>query len=120
MINIVARFVTRGTGIKGEGRVDIFIGAAFKGQKILKPNHVYQLTEFDGEIMLRDMGPSAIHSQSDKSLLPANWNHGVSAVMERAGKHLILTQAEFTELCEQENKCENKTHTKNSKKAAAR
>lgn len=93
MISTIARIVTRPVDAKRK-EVDLFIGVAIKGQKELKPNRVYELREVLGEIMLVDLGPSAIGLDQSDSVLATNWSHGIGNVLGSAGNSVVLTKDE--------------------------
>jgi|SRR4051812_19517853 hypothetical protein len=73
----IGRVATRGAGTDGEGTVDLIIGAGFK-DGTLKPNHIYEIREFDGALTLVDMGRSAaITEEQPKNI----WACGVETVL---------------------------------------
>lgn len=88
-MNFIGRLVTRGGN---KGKVDLILGMLDKKQKFFKPNHIYQLEECLGEIIIKDMGPSAI--QDKQGLLNVGWHSDISTVVSRGGRDIILTADE--------------------------
>lgn len=92
MANKFARFVIRPDG-------GLILGKCFG--KLLKPNRVYQITEiFDGELVVKDMGPTAMGTRSDQT--GVSWNHTANDIVQNG--HHLHTQEEYKILCERDNK----------------
>jgi hypothetical protein len=83
---VVARLVMRKDGLA-------IIGKGFPGQKALKPNRIYQIEEWLGEIVVRDLGPSIIQ---DETVYPGSphWGHDFNFIFERC-KEFIMTKIEY-------------------------
>ena len=104
-IDVIARFVTRGAGKKGGAPVDLILGAAMKGQKAFKPCRIYELRAVLGEIILVEIGPSALGPTPDTSAIGGtSWHHDISHIMRLNGKHIYLTYGEYKEQCERGRK----------------
>lgn len=87
-MNFIGRLVTRGH----KNKVDLMIGMVDKKQTFFKPNHIYQLEEVLGEIIIKDMGPSAI--QDKQGLLNVGWFSDISHIVSVGGNKIILTADE--------------------------
>jgi hypothetical protein len=95
----VARFVTRGCD-KKDG---LFIGVKLKGwDEHLKPGRIYEIQDWLGELVIKDIGPSAIktslrdYDEKPYRLL-GGWGSGVEWILECIGKSIFLTEDEATE-----------------------
>lgn len=85
-----ARFVTRGTGIDGEGAVDLILGAGMKGNN-LKPNTVYEIMSIDGELTVREIGPSCRMNKRA-------WQCDANSILEEQFPGALLSQVEINDL----------------------
>lgn len=86
----VARFVTRGTGRRGE--VDLVLGTAFRNNGVLKPNRIYELRLVADELMFVDVGPSAIGKTMKDSRISVAWCHTVNDILNHGGTHLLTRE----------------------------
>jgi hypothetical protein len=84
-----ARFVVR----KDKG---LILGKSFGD--LLKPDTVYQIDEILDELVIREIGPSAIATEGHRP----NWNHDANTIVED-GSHLY-TPAEYKMRCALDNK----------------
>lgn len=102
----VARLVTSDDG---DGTVRLILGASFREQKFLKPGHVYEILELDGEVTVVDRGPSWIRPSNMPaagSPVSTGWASTPDAILGDAGKHFVLTKEEY------ENECRKDTPKK--------
>ena len=92
----IGRFVTRGTS---DGRVDLALFFATKDSE-LKPNTVYELFSVDGEVTVREVGPSIMRHETDADRrgMPC-WGQDVSSVVRQGGKYLVLSEEEYLQMC---------------------
>jgi len=96
---LVTRFVTRGTGPKGKGRVDMIIGTApKKGESFLKPDTVYEIRMIMDEPTLVEVGKSSM----DHNM----WGHDISTLVECYRERLLLTADEYQRLLDSQKKDE--------------
>jgi len=79
-----ARFVVRKDG-------GLMLGKSFG---LLKPNRVYQIIEILGELIIKDMGPSAISEPSPPGL---TWSRTANDIVTNG--HHLHTKAEYKILC---------------------
>jgi len=88
----IGRFVTRGTA---DGRVDLALFFATKDSG-LKPNTVYELAAIDGEVVMREVGPSIMRRKlyADRIGMPS-WGQDVGQVIAQGGKYIILSEEEY-------------------------
>jgi hypothetical protein len=86
-----ARFVIR----KDAG---LILGKCFGG--LLNPNRVYQIDEVLGELIIRDVGPSAIDTQ--RGVHGLSWNNTANEIVQ--GGHHLHTIEEYKILCERGKK----------------
>ena len=88
----IGRIVTRSQ--KEDGKVDLLLGLAFKGEQILKPNTVYAIRECLGELLLIDLGASAIKDPKEPSPINVSWAHTATEIHTYSSGVFILTDAE--------------------------
>lgn len=101
-MELIGRMAVRGTSMKrGKGKADVAIVSLAKGQKAFKPDHIYEIVDVCGELVIRDKGPSAISGHPDTSDLPLNWCWTIDRVLNQAGKYLFCTREEYKFHCEQ-------------------
>lgn len=81
-----ARFVVRDAS-------GLILGKSFGG--LLKPGRVYQIVEILDELMIKDMGPSALNKPS--LVASCSWDHEASGIVENG--HHLHTRDEFKLLC---------------------
>ena len=95
-MNKVARFVTRGTGNDGLGPVDLILGTAFI-DSVLKPNRVYEIQKIMGELIIVDVGPSALKMRN--GMFFTKWTDSVDDILSHLGTpaYFILTEKESTQ-----------------------
>lgn len=73
----------------------IILGVTFKRTRnSLKANHVYELREVLGEIVLKDLGPSWLGNRPGD---PA-YGQTLDGVLAKAEKYLVLTKKEYMTL----------------------
>ncbi len=86
-MRLVARIITRMTE-EGDG---LFLGVTLKGgEKIFKPNTVYDLKEWAGEVVLVEAGEAHV-----------NWHKRIGDIVEE-GKHAFLTKEEYKKQIERD------------------
>jgi hypothetical protein len=91
----IARFVLRPGGKKMDIKTpDLIIGVPFQKQNILVANRIYQIEEILDELVIKNVGPSAI-GRAKESLLHENWYHDINSLLDTCGKYLFATQEEF-------------------------
>jgi hypothetical protein len=92
----LARLWVRGGGPKD----GVILGVTFKGTRnVLKANHVYELREVMGEVILKDLGPSWL---GNKPKDPA-YGRTIGDVFDISGKYFGLTKEEYIEQRKKEN-----------------
>jgi hypothetical protein len=84
----LARLSTRGTGNDGTKTVDLILGVGFK-ENSLKPNFVYEIQEILGELVIKEIGPSALKYEG--------WAHCITEILEidQYKKACFFTDAEL-------------------------
>lgn len=93
----VARIVMRGPDeTDGLG----LLALMDKNQKFFKRDTIYQIDEIMGELVIREVGPSAIRRNSRMSNFPACWGSDISSILHVCGKYLWLTIEEWKQQCE--------------------
>jgi hypothetical protein len=92
----IGRFVTRGTA---DGRVDLALFFATKDSG-LKPNTVYELAAIDGEVVMREVGPSIMRHETyaERRGMPC-WGQDVGQVVRQGGRYLVLSEDEYLQMC---------------------
>ena len=103
-----ARFVTRPIG---DGASDLILGAFLRnGQKALKPNTIYQMGEFLGEITVTEVGPSLVSEGAvADSPIRVTWCQSYEYVAVQAGQYLLISQKEYEMILQrrkEENECD--------------
>jgi hypothetical protein len=105
----IARFTTRGAD-DSNNQVDLIVGAAFKQQdgiNGLKPDHVYEIREFLGELMIVDLGLGIVRqpkeAMKDKNLF-LNWGSNFAHIVTSSAKTYLLTLKEMKELLTERDK----------------
>lgn len=93
----IARFVTRPTGAKGDGEPDLLLGAAFRGQTVLKSGTIYEIRDVLGEATLHEVGPAAIGFTGKTSMIGVSWMDDASHILSCGDSRHILTVAEQAE-----------------------
>ena len=63
----------------------LLLGKLFNATEHLKPNTVYELCAFNGEIVFRELGESALPREGEYPC----WNSSVSAIVED-GRHVRI------------------------------
>ena len=87
----LARFWVRGC----DANDGLLVGITFKGTRdLFKANHLYELQEVMGDIILKDLGPSWL---GNKPRDPA-YGQTIGNVVDRSGKYLILSKEEYTSM----------------------
>jgi len=82
------------------GAPDLLLGSAFIGCKALQPNRIYQMQEVLGDLIIKDMGPSAINKDRHTSLLSISWANDINYIVSHAPKpYFLLTQDEYKSIC---------------------
>lgn len=96
----IGRFVTRGTA---DGRVDLALFFAAKDSE-LKPNTVYELFSVDGEVTVREVGPSIMRrkTEAERIGMPC-WGNDLSTIVNIGSKHLVLSEEEYLRAREERN-----------------
>jgi hypothetical protein len=89
----IARFITR----KENNRITLILGSVFNSQDILKGDHVYQIEECLGELIIKDMGPSFLNSEPNYTHCPT-WNWSVDQILSVNDKRIWLTKDESIKL----------------------
>ncbi len=94
-MHIEARLVTRDAG----GNDGLVLGVRFKGAELLRPGRVYEIRNVMGELMIVDVGPSAV-----KPLMPdydglsyrleCCWGNSAGHLLECHSKQVFLTEEE--------------------------
>lgn len=95
-IKAVGRFINRGT----DSNDGMLIGVAFKGSP-LKENTVYQIIEAQGELVIREVGPSVIANHRserwDESPVELSWVSLEEQLNISYEKELFLSREEYNE-----------------------
>lgn len=91
---MIGRFVIRSDG-------SMFIGALLKNQEFLKPDHVYQISEYLGELVIQEVGRSIIPENNQdeiegKTFEFGTWVSRIDHVMESAGNNMLLSIDEYS------------------------
>lgn len=97
------RFVTRESSIPG--KPDLGLIGFLKSQTFFKPNTVYEVVEFDGEAVIKEVGESWIRNTLPQNKVPGVrlcWGNGVEAVLG-GGKYIYLTAEEYLAKCKKDN-----------------
>ncbi len=95
-MNKIGRIVIR-PAFDNEGRGDLIIGGLMKNQAAspLKAGHVYEISTFDGAIILTDKGPSAISRNAKDQILPhGHWLTEIGQLLAILGKRILQTKDE--------------------------
>ena len=90
MNNTIARFGTRDG--KRTGSVDLILGlTVFEGKygKQLKPNHVYEIREILGELVIIEVGPCQ---------QPNAWHRTIGDIIEDSPHEILMTADEYSKL----------------------
>jgi len=88
MLKPVARLVVR----RCDKKDGLILGVLLKpGKPFLKPNTVYEIQEFDGELIIKKVGPSFLTKKA--------WGSAYEDLMERHGKYFFLSKKEYVECC---------------------
>ncbi len=96
MIKSIARIVTRPSPDGEQPDMGICL---FTKESGLKGNMIYEIQEFLGEFMLREIGPSPMSGKTpeDRMGMPC-WGQDLSTVVNIGGKYIILSTAELRAL----------------------
>lgn len=94
----VARFVVRPDG---EARSLLLLGIVKADARALEPGFVYEICDFDGELVFSKVGPSCIgpvnttteERQRESWLL--SWGCSADGLITRCGKWLVATLSEW-------------------------
>jgi hypothetical protein len=87
----VARLTIRPTS-DGEG--DLILGNMYKTQgSVLKPGRIYEIRECLGELLIVDVGPSAIKAKA-QGRLGVGWENSVNDILQRGEKMQVMTEGE--------------------------
>lgn len=105
-MKMIARLVTRGGGDENDG---LIIGTRAKDNTFFKPGRVYEVLEFDGETLIKDVGPSCIAGCENgetyrDSPVGVTWASDIGHILTSAGKYLFLTMQEVINHFESESK----------------
>lgn len=76
-----------------------------KNQTFFKPQHVYEIVEVMGELIIREVGPSWITMDHNKSFV--TWNSTIDYILEDAGRYLGLSKIEYDRIVNKQNKKED-------------
>lgn len=99
-MKVQARFVFRESSDANDGLGLAFL---FRGQTTFKKGVVYELYDFDGEVILKEVGPSCVPVdmlvRQPKQLQNCCWGNGLSELVLVGEKYLCLTQNEYDALC---------------------
>jgi hypothetical protein len=79
----------------------------FRHQKSLLPDHVYEIKDVFGQLMIEDKGKSIVpeaqnSGQPNKLYGTACWGSEISHVLACFGKHLFLTADEYNQVKEED------------------
>jgi hypothetical protein len=101
----VARIVTRDSENPNDG---LIIGIRL-GPGALKQGRVYEISEILGELVIKDMGPSAIKSTMPEYeglgySLDVCWGNSVDHILRCDGKWKYMTEAEAARICKEKTK----------------
>ena len=98
-IQTVARFVTRDGG--GEAEDGLLIGGLLRaGRAFFKPGYVYEIQEVLGELLIKEIGEGKPREVQNACC----WNNEIGSVLSIAGKCVVLSEAEYIELCNSDEK----------------
>lgn len=97
----IARLVFRG----GDDKDGLIIGAALSGHNFFKPGMVYDMRNFMGQIIIKELGHSTVTDNVNDTDNPTgvSWNSEIGHVLEMAGKYMFITQAEYANLTKERN-----------------
>lgn len=92
----LARF-TEATDPK-DTRDDLLLGALLRQTDLLKSGRIYQIEECEGlgELVIRDMGESAIESKPNT--IQVGWCHTINWIIETGLAYALLTKKEVETL----------------------
>ena len=95
MFKTIARFTTRPSAT-GSTKPDLGLICCFKNNDVIKANHVYEIKEIMGELMIVDLGEGAMLGETPKKRygLPS-WSQDISSILDMGGGRIILTKAEL-------------------------
>lgn len=96
----VARFILRASDDDPE-KGGLILGSCFKGQDHFKPSEVWEIQEIMGELVLKRVGDSHI---TERNGLIASWCMDIGAIMDMAGRYLLLTVQELRAVIEKEER----------------
>jgi hypothetical protein len=102
----IARLVTRSARV--DGKVDLIIGSATKGETYLKPNTIYEIREVLDELMIVEVGPSAIQDPGEPSPLAVSWANTVNEILTNCSGAHLLTVKEAVSIVNKEKSEESK------------
>ena len=95
----VARFVVRPDG---EARSLLLLGIAKADARALESGFVYEIRDFDGELVLSKVGPSCIgrpvnatHEERHRESRLLSWGCSADGLITRCGKWLVATLSEW-------------------------
>jgi hypothetical protein len=96
LVRPVARLAVRPADDATEGSANLLVGFCLKGNEF-KPNHVYEIQDILGELVIKDLGPSI-----NASAIPPDsaWNHTVSEIVTTFKHRVMLTVPEWEAECE--------------------
>lgn len=89
----IARLIFRGTH-EGDG---LIIGTSLKSHDFFKPNTVYEISVFDGEMTIREVGESVVAQPGPdhvRSPVRATWGSSVNELLH-LGPSLFLSRDEY-------------------------
>jgi len=97
----IARIVFRGCGDKD----GLIIGTALSGHNLFKKGMVYEIKEFMGQIIIKELGHSTVTDNVSDADNPTgvSWNSEIGHVLGMAGKYMFVTQEEYAHLTKDKN-----------------
>lgn len=99
-MRLQARIVFRESSDANDGLGLAFL---FKGQTEFKKGVVYELYSFDGEVIMKEVGPSCVPvdmlKRQPMQLQNCSWANGLGDLVMVSEKYLCLTQTEYDALC---------------------
>lgn len=95
MFKVIGRFVTRPSSCGNYP--DMMVGVFVKGNS-MKANHVYELREVFGELLLHDVGESWMTPLYNHQEGMSGWSGDLGSLMREHGNRLILSKEELTQL----------------------
>ena len=94
-MKVIGRIVTRPVSEENGALPDIIIGVCSRTQTSLKGNTVYELTDFDGTLILKEVGESWMTYRYNGAEGSDGWSSEISCLMRNHGNTILLSATEL-------------------------